>query len=784
MSVHKGRDSVSPEMLLLFERSLRGEGLNAPSVRLRLQRRHRPDTVPVSYAQKRLWFLYQMEGPSATYNVALALRLVGSLDEAALEEAMADLISRHESLRTRFPMSADVPRQEVLAIEGIGDFFIKEEIAESHLGTALREASAYGFALEREIPVRAWLFRVSGEQHVLLLLMHHIATDGWSLAPLTRDLAAAYAARSRGGVPQWEPLPVQYADYTLWQQELLGEETDTESIISGQVQYWRQNLAGLPEEIEIPKDRVRPEVASYRGGNAYFRVDAGLHQKLLTVARDNQVSLFMVLQAGVAALLTRMGAGEDIPIGSPIAGRTDDALDEVVGFFVNTLVLRTDTSGDPGFSELLARVRETDLCAYSHQDVPFERLVEVLNPARSLNRHPLFQVMLVLQNNARGSLELPGVKVVPLAAGSPSAKFDLTFTLSENRSGGRAEGIEGQLNYAVDLFEGATVERMGARLVRLLEAVAGDPSERIGSIDILGGAEREEILREWNDTGRAVPESTLPELFEGQVEKSGEATAVVFEETRLTYAELNRRANQVAHLLIEQGVGPESIVALAVPRSIEMIVGLLGILKAGAAYLPLDAEYPKERLAFMLEDARPACVLTVCELAGELAEQGRLVVLDGEETREALASKPGSNPGEGERVQALRASHPAYVIYTSGSTGTPKGVVVTEAAIVNRLVWMQSAYALRWDDCVLQKTPSSFDVSVWEFFWPLIEGAQLLLNYLRTLVGEELIATLNHYAVSHALIPPTVLNSIDADHLESFQSLIVGGEACPSELVG
>ena len=461
----------------------------------------------------------------------------------------------------------------------------------------------------------------------------------------------------------------------------------------------------------------------------------------------------MVLQAGLAALMTRLGAGTDIAIGSPIAGRTDHALEELVGFFVNTLVLRTDTSANPSFAELLARVRAVDLAAYAHQELPFERLVELLNPARSLAHHPLFQVMLAFQNTPEAVLELPGIVARLEPVGLGAAKFDLSLGLNERRApDGRPEGIEGLIEYRTDLFERSTVEAIGRRLVALLEAVVADPNQPIGRIDILAPKERREILFEWNATARDLPQVTLPALFEAQVERSPEAIALVFEESTLSYAELNAQANRLAHLLIGRGVGPENLVALALPRSIEMIIALLGILKAGAAYLPLDPEYPAERLDYMLRDAQPACVLTSARISERLPEGVARLLLDHPDTDSALAQSPETNPSDAERTQPLSPHNPAYVIYTSGSTGTPKGVIIAHGAIVNRLLWMQSAYKLQSDDRVLQKTPVGFDVSVWEFFWPLAHGATLVIAkpeghkdpaYLSTLIRTKQLTTVH-----------------------------------------
>ncbi|MBB4226176.1 condensation domain-containing protein, partial [Variovorax guangxiensis] len=444
----------------------------------------RPELVPLSMAQRRLWLLYQIDGPTPTYNVPMALRLKGRVDNAALTRALEDVVQRHESLRTIFRETDDaVPFQCILEPGDVPFVLQVEGASEATLTHQLAEASAHCFLLGTELPFRAWLFQLDAEQHVLLLLCHHIASDGWSLAPLARDLSQAYEARALGKTPEWKPLPVQYADYTLWQHALLGSEKEPDSVVTQQMRYWQRALHGAPEQLILPTDRPRPTVSSHRGESVVLSFDASLHQQLLTLAREEQASLFMVLQAALAALFTRMGAGTDIPLGSPIAGRTDEALDDLVGFFLNTLVLRTDTSGDPDFRALLRRVRETNLAAYAHQDLPFERLVEALNPARSMGRHPLFQVSLVLQNQSRPDFALSGLEISAQSLGWRTAKFDLSFELGEQRGkDGSAQGIAGRLEFATDLYDRSTAEQLVARLQRVLEAIAAAPSQPIGTI--------------------------------------------------------------------------------------------------------------------------------------------------------------------------------------------------------------------------------------------------------------------------------------------------------------
>ncbi|MFD5259252.1 condensation domain-containing protein, partial [Streptomyces bobili] len=476
-------------------------------VRARLEARVRPERIPVSFAQRRLWFLGQLEGPSATYNIPMALRLRGRVKVEALRAALSDVAGRHESLRTVFHQAEDgQPYQHILLREGAELELSVSEVDETGLASALSAEAAVGFDLAAEVPWRARLFALGLDECVLMLVVHHIAADGWSMAPLARDLSTAYAARLEGSAPAWEDLPVQYADYTLWQQEVLGSEDDPDSVLTAQLGYWAKVLADLPEQLELPVDRPRPAVASHDGGMVPLRVSAEVHARLTEIARDSGLSLFMTVQAGLAMLLTRLGAGTDIPIGTPVAGRTDEALDDLIGFFVNNLVLRTDTSGHPSFAELLERVRERNLEAFAHQDVPFERLVEVINPERSMSRHPLFQVMLAFHNNSEAVLELPGVEVEFEPLGSSASKFDLTVNLGELHSAeGRPDGLAGRIDFRTDLFDRGTVESLAVRLNRVLEAVVADPDVPVSSIDILEPVERHRLVSGWNDTVREVP---------------------------------------------------------------------------------------------------------------------------------------------------------------------------------------------------------------------------------------------------------------------------------------
>ncbi|WP_410642633.1 amino acid adenylation domain-containing protein [Amycolatopsis sp. lyj-346] len=720
----------------------------------------RPERLPLSFAQQRLWFLHGLEGGSATYNVPLVMRLAGELDVDALRSALGDVVARHEALRTVFPVVDGVPYQQILP-EPTVDLTVR---AVSDVDAEVDALVRGVFDLGAGVPVRAELLTADPRRHVLVLVVHHIAADGWSLSPLWRDIATAYRARLRGEAPQWTPLPVQYADYTLWQRDLLATEE------AAQLAYWRETLDGLPDRIALPLDRPHPAMSAYRGGFFTFTWDAGLQAGLTDLARACGASPFMVVHAGLTALLSRLGAGTDIPIGTPIAGRADAALDDLIGFFVNTLVLRVDTGGDPSFRDLVARVRERGLDAYAHQDVPFERLVEALNPARSLAHHPLFQTMLAWQNTPGTGVELPGLTVTEQPVGTGTAKFDLWFSFTE-----RADGLHGQAEFNAEVFDRATVTGLLGRLETLLRQVVDAPDRRLGTLDVLTAAERDGLEKTWSGAVEEVPAVTVPQLFAAQVARTPDQPALVFEDEELSYAELDAVSNRLARVLAARGAGPERVVALALPRSTHLVTAILAVLKTGAAYLPLDPGYPADRIAFMLDDAGPALVLAVAETAVPGA-----VLLDDPDT---LAGVPDTPPDV-----VLRPENPAYVIYTSGSTGRPKGVVVPHAGIVNRLLWMQAEYGLADGDRVLQKTPSSFDVSVWEFLWPLITGATEVIArpdghkdpaYLARLIRDRGVTTV-HFVPSMLQV---FLQEPAAGECTSLRRVLCSGEALPPDAV-
>ncbi|MFI8813370.1 MULTISPECIES: amino acid adenylation domain-containing protein [unclassified Streptomyces] len=675
---------------------------------------------PVSYAQRRLWFLNRVNGGSAVYNCPLVIRMRGELDRAALAAALADLADRHEVLRTVYPGVEGEPVQRVLARRPELDVVACEE---SELTDALSATVGRGFDLTADLPIRATVFAPAPREHVLALVLHHIACDEGSWQPLLTDLATAYRARAAGESPQWQPIPVSYRDYAVWQRDLLGEEDDPASLLATQLSFWREQLAGLPAELDLPFDRSRPAIADHRGDCVPLKLDGDLHRRLLAVAADHGCTTFMVLQAGLAVLLSRLGAGTDIPIGTAVAGRLDDALDGVVGFFVNTLVLRSDVAGDPTFGELLHRVRDADVAAYDHQDVPFERLVEDLNPERSLARHPLFQVMLTLSRGEEATFSLPGLICTEEQLDWEVAKFDLSADFREHRTpDGEAAGIDGSLEYATGLFDRATVDHIADALPRLMRQLVSDPQRPVGDADPLSAEHRHQALVEWNDTARSVSSATVPELFEAQAARTPRATAVVCGSTRLTFAELNARANLLARRLRVQGAGAERLVALALPRSAESVVAMLAVLKTGAAYLHLDLEYPPDRIEHMLRDAAPVAVVTDTATAAAHGFGGLPAV---------FADRIGtpSGPVADLKCRVLPDSA-AYVIYTSGSTGRPKGVVTPHSALGNLYAFHRAGLIARTEAAACRRLRSavtaslSFDTS-WEALFWMLAGHEL-----------------------------------------------------------
>ncbi|GAA1855054.1 hypothetical protein GCM10009836_38880 [Pseudonocardia ailaonensis] len=750
--------------------------------------RERPAEPPLSFAQQRLWFLYRLEGPSSTYSIPSAARFPRDTDTAALAEAVRDVVARHESLRTLFPDRDGTPYQRILGSSD-PEWTLEVPVVDipaEDLHTALAADADEPFLLESELPVRARILVLPSGEAVLSIVVHHIAGDEWSTTPLLADLGAAYTARADGRAPAWAPLPVQYADFALWQREVLGTEEDRQSLVSRQLAHWRTALDGLPAEIPVPRDRPRPAVPTGRGGTAPFTLPAPIAGALRALAAETGVSPFILAQTAVAVVLHKLGAGTDIPLGTPIAGRTDDALDGLVGFFVNTLVLRTDLSGDPTLREVLGRARETALAAYAHQDLPFERVVDVVlsssgAPERALNRQPLFQTMVtyqVTEEAAAGSLDARAVAVE-----LRTSKFDMSVDFVEDRG-----AMGGSVNYALDLFEPETAARFAERVVQVLTAFAERPDAALRAIEVTTPAERAEVVTGWNDTDLDVPAETLPALFAEWVRSTPDAVALVDGSTRLTYRELDARAAGLAARLSAAGIGPEQVVGVHLERSADLVTALLGILKAGAAFVPVEPSWPAARIAQVCESAGAAAVVSASpEAAGAAAVVSAAPEVVG--SAPLVSSSPvaagesgGPEAGLGAGAGVLPSGLPvfavdgpeapewmdvrvdpeglAYVMFTSGSTGVPKGAMIRHAAICARLRWQQGPGMLAYGpgDAALFKAPMGFDISVNEIFLPLATGGAVVVaepggerdaEYLLDLVVRERVSFV--YVVSSML---------------------------------
>ncbi|WP_374025613.1 non-ribosomal peptide synthase/polyketide synthase [Mycobacterium sp. HNNTM2301] len=739
----------------------------------------RPTVVPLSFAQNRLWFIDQLQGASAVYNLSAALRLDGPLDAAALRAAIHDVVVRHESLRTVFVAAEGTPQQVVLPPERADfgwDVIDASGWPHHRLHDALVAAAGHTFDLAAEIPLRTELFRLADDRHVLAIVIHHIAADGWSITPLVRDLGVAYASRRAGQAPGWAPLPVQYIDYTLWQRTQLGDVRDPESLVAQQLTYWEDVLGGMPERLELPTDRPYPLVADHRGATIAVDWPPSLQQQVTRLAREHNATSFMVIQAALTVLLSKLSANPDVAVGFPIAGRRDPALDDLVGFFVNTLILRIDLTADPTITDLLTQVRQRALAAYEHQDVPFEMLVERLQPTRSLSHHPLIQVMLAWQNNTQAELNLGELHVSPLPVDIDVARMDLTFSLAERwTDDGQAAGIGGTVEFRTDIYDTASIHTIIDRLRRVVEALTTDPARRLSTIDLLDANEHARLDHVGNRAALTQPRQTpvsVPALFAAQVARTPEATALTSQGRSFTYRELDGSANRLAQALSGYGAGPSECVALLLERSAEAIIAILAVLKTGAAYLPIDPALPAARIDFMLTDAAPIAAISSSELADRLVGHG-LAVIDVNDP--ALEAQP---------TTALPAPSPedvAYIIYTSGTTGTPKGVAITHHNItqLHQLVDVglsRSGVWSQWHSLV-------FDVSVWEIFGALLHGGRLVVvpeSVSRS--PEELRALLIDEHVTVVSQTPSAAEMLSPQGLES-AALVVAGEACPAELV-
>jgi amino acid adenylation domain-containing protein len=758
---------LSSERHELLERLLRQQSVELPPG----MHPHSSDgDIPLSFAQEQLWFLDQLQPGNPAYNIAATVRCSGTLNPNALDQALRTLVCRHGILRTTFVARAGKPVQIIvpavsLTVPLVDLRRLPEDERESKAPVLVTKEARKPFALACGPQLRANLLRLADEEHLLLLTFHHIVADGWSMRLLVRELAETYEAFAAGHEVVLPELPRQYADHALWQRQSLQG-----NVLDEQLAYWKEKLARVPPALNLPTDHPRPTVQAYRGVRHPFRLPDGLAEAVRTLGRQHGCTPFMVLLAAFQALLSRYSGQDDFCVGSPIAGRDRPEIKGLVGFFVNTLVLRADLSGNPTFAELLGRVRETCLGAYTHQDLPFERLVEELRPQRDLSHSPLFQVLFTFDLESEIRLELPGLTLEFSEVDTGTAKFDLSLYIRQS-----SVGLRGYLEYDIDLFKGETAARMVGHWQTLLQAAVTDPGLQIRELPLLTEAERHRLLLEWNDTHAPLPsEQCLHQLIEAQVERAPEAIAMMHGDQRLSYEELNRRANRLAHYLRAQGVGPDQLVGVCLERSAEMVVALLGILKAGGAYLPLDPSHPAERVVSILNDARVGIVVTQQHFAERFCSVGtRIVCTDTEAS--AIARAKDSNLDV-----SVDSHHLAYVLYTSGSTGRPKGVAVEHRNTVAFLDWARSAFSPEERAGVLAATSIGFDLSVFELFLPLSSGGQVIL--------AENILALPQLPTASAV---TLINTVPSAMVEllqlgavptSVRTVNLAGEALPHSL--
>ncbi|WP_458788569.1 amino acid adenylation domain-containing protein [Pseudonocardia nantongensis] len=752
----------TPELL-----AARSGAAGPQQARPELVARERPDTLPLSAAQSRLWLVSQ-HGGGAAYNFPLTLRLRGELDTAALSAALDDVVARHEALRTVIEEAG--PRQRILPPPRV-PFAVVDADTDEVAGLVAAEADR-PFDLARDIPIRTTVLRLGVTEHVLVLMLHHIATDEWSDRPLLDDLATAYAARIEGTAPAWDPLPVQYGDHTLWQAELLGDPDDPASLAHDRLAWWEENLAGAPEEIELPADRPRPARPTFAGGLVEERLPAAVRDGVHALAREHGASPFLVLHAAVAALLTRLGAGTDLPLGAPVTGRTDERLEDLVGFFVDTVVLRTDTSGDPTPAQLLARVRDADLAAFAHAEVPHQDVVERVNPRREPGRNPLFQVMVAHHARPGGEiLALPGVTATEEPIEATTAKFDLVFSFVET-----AEDLALHLEYSTERFDRATAEALAARFAALAASFTTEPDAPLGGIDLLTADEHRALTDRSGDRDAG---GTFPGPLSAVVARWADATpdAVAVTDTAgdLSYADLDARAGAAAAHLAAAGIGRGEVVAVAVGRDAGLVATVLGLWRLGAVWLPLDPAHPEERIAFQLTDAGARALVVAVECDDRIPRVEGLP---------RLRPAPGASAGAPEPVD-LGPDDPAYLIYTSGSTGRPKAVLVPHDGVGVLTELAAERFGVDADSRVLQFASAGFDVVVFELAMALGAGGRLVIapDDVRT-AGPELPAFLHEHGVTHAAIPPALLGAFGPDTaLPGGLHVLVGTEAVPPDLV-
>ena len=731
------------------------------------------EQLPLSYAQQRLWFLDQLESNSGFYNIPLALLLEGKLKIGALEKSLQEIINRHEALRTNFVTVEGQPVQIIYPEKDWKLTIVKEQElidsrGEKSLDQWLQNQSCQPFDLAHDPLIRATLVEVSETEHRLLVCLHHIVADGWSMKVFVRELTTLYSAYAKGLESTLSELPIQYGDFALWQRDWLQGD-----VLQNQLNYWQKQLADAPTLLSLPTDRPRPPEQRFIGTYQRFVLSSELSAGVNKLSRQQGATLFMTLLAAFNVLLYRYTGQTDIVVGTPTANRNRSELEGLIGFFVNTLVLRTDLAGNPSFNELLNQVQEKALEAYSYEDLPFEMLVEALQPERNLSHTPLFQVMFGLENETLRGIELEDVKVTHQVLENNTAKFDLSLSIKQSKS-----GLSGAWEYNTDLFDHSTIERLSAHFENLLEGIIANPEQPISQLPLLTEAEEQQILFDWNQTQVDYPQGLcLHQLFEQQVERNPEAIAVRLEHESLTYGELNQRANQLAHHLQSLGVKADQLVGILVERSLEMIVGIMGILKAGVAYVPLDVKYPQERLAYIFDDTQLNILLTQEQLLNRLPEYpGTILCLDRDWA--SIATQDKVNP------MAEVASHNlAYVIYTSGSTGKPKGVMIEHHSVINYVKTVIREYSLNPGYRVLQFSSICFDASIEEIFVSLFSGTTLVLRTEEMLRSSEdfwqycqewQLTTLHlSTAYWHQLVAE--LKSSDLEIISQIKLIVVGG---------
>ena len=772
--LHQRIANLSPEKRALLERRLMQQ--NARGVKPQgISQRDAAAPCPLSFAQQRLWFLDQLEPASAVYNIVKAVRLRGTLHLEALRQALDAILERHEALRTTFSSVDGDPIQVInepcvvpLAISDLRTLPAAER--ESECLHRLREVAQRPFNLSTDTMLRAALVRLQDDECVLLLVMHHIASDGWSVGLLMRELSAFYTSFVTGSAVTLPALPIQYADYAVWQRQWLQGEA-----LATQVTYWKQQLKWALPVLELPRDYPRPMVQTYRGARQALQVPPAVTEGLKTLSRQAGVTLFMTLLAAWQTLLFRYTGQEDISVGTPIAGRTRAETEGLIGFFVNTLVLRTDLSGDPTFMDLLPRVREMAMGAYAYQDLPFEKLVEEVHPERNLSHSPLFQVMFAFQNVPRQTLDFPGLEWSAVDVEQGTAKFDMSLALWEETG-----GLAGSLEYNTDLFATPTITRIVGHLQTLLAGIAVCPTQRLSQLPLLAEVEQQQLLVEWNTTQAVYPQETcVHELIGTQAARTPDDIAVVCEGAHLTYRELDTRANQLGHYLRRYGVGPDVLVGICMERSLDMLVGMLGILKAGGAYVPLDPAYPQDRIAFMIEDSGAPILLTHSPVLSRLPDhRARVVCVDTD--WEEVAREREDNPMGG-----VVPEHLAYVIYTSGSTGKPKGVQIPHRAVVNFLHTMGQRPGIVAQDVLLAVTTLSFDIAGLELFLPLTVGARVVVVSRAVAAdGHQLARQLAEHGATIMQATPATWRLLLESGWQGHDRLkiLCGGEALPEEL--